>query len=113
MTREEWLNLPSDWRLAFKKSRELNPQIFQHLAMTDVPLPLRKHAGAIVSDCRLRYWLCEVDCRFGRNGSYQGKILTPIYGPWEGRRPDMIAMNEFETVMDDALKQIKARRKAA
>ena len=113
MTNEEWLAMPTDWVAAFEKSKRRDPSIFQVLVMTEVPLPLRKYTGAIVSDARMRHWLVEVTISRTRGGAFGGKTLTPIYGPWKGRRPDMIVMNEFETVMDDALAQIKKRRKAA
>lgn len=115
-TAQAILNTPTDWVIAFEKSRELRPTIFQELLITDVPLPLRQTDGAIVSDCKGRAWLCEVAmmhtlfCQFRR---YNSKILIPIYGPWTGRRPDMIALNEFESVMIEALSQLKTRSKAA
>jgi len=104
------------WEAVFERSAELRPSIFAKLILSQVALPLRQHNGAIVMDEQGRYWLCEptlIQTQFVSLSRFQGVILSPIYGPWEGRRPDMIALNEFERTMIDALEYTKNKRRTA
>jgi hypothetical protein len=104
------------WTRMFKRSADLRPGVFSKLIATDVVLPLSRERGAIVADTSNRFWLCEqtlVQTLFVSFGRTQGMMLTPIYGPWEGRRPDMIALNEFERTMIEVLENPDNKRRAA
>lgn len=105
------LDHATDWRMAFRKSRALDPDFFSGFEVGDVPLPMRRFDGCIIYDSRGRYWLCEVVAQPRPSGGTQ-KLLSPIYGPFDGfptHKPDC----PYERAITEALSTRKTRSKAA
>lgn len=108
----EWksINGEHNWEIIFSRSRQMSPDFFCGLGPVDIAIPNRAHSGAVTFDARGRWWICELTTIRGDNKRSTYKVLTPVFGPWDGFRSG--PMNDWERVIADALLKQDKRKNA-